>query len=154
MKIEKDYEELLKLFNRNKVKYCIIGAFAVAFHARPRYTKDIDILIEPTIENAKKVVKSLNEFGFESLGLSKKDFCRKGKIVQLGYEPVRVDLLTSVQGVTFKEVWENKAAGTYGQEKVFFAGQEELIKTKKISKRKQDLADLDILLSASQKKGQ
>lgn len=148
MEIEKDYEELLRLFNRNKVKYCIVGRYAVAFYAKPRYTKDIDILVEPDINNAKKIVESLNEFGFKNLGLSEKDFCQKGKIIQLGYEPVRIDLLTSISGCTFDKVWRNKTVGTYGREKVFFIGLNELIKNKKISKRKQDLVDLDILLFA------
>lgn len=146
MKVEKDYEELLRLFNKNKVKYCIVGAYAVAFYAKPRYTKDIDILVEPEIKNAARIVKSLNEFGFKSLGLSEEDFCQKGRIVQLGYEPVRLDLITSIQGLTFNKVWKNRTTGRYGKEKVFFIGLNELIKNKKISKRKQDLVDLDILL--------
>ena len=129
MRVEKDFEELLKLFNKNKV----------------RYTKDIDILVDPDIENAKKIVKSLDEFGFKSLNLSEKDFSQEGKVVQLGYEPVRVDLITSIKGLTFKKVWENKITGPYGKEKVFFIGRDDLIKSKKISKRKIDLADLDIL---------
>ena len=146
MKVEKDYEELLRLFNKNKVKYCIVGAYAVAFYAKPRYTKEIDILVEPEIKNAARIVKSLNEFGFKSLGLSEEDFCQKGRIVQLGYEPVRLDLITSIQGLTFNKVWKNRTTGRYGKEKVFFIGLNELIKNKKISKRKQDLVDLDILL--------
>ena len=148
MRVEKDFEELLKLFNKNKVRYCIVGAYAFAFHAKPRYTKDIDILVDPDIENAKKIVKSLDEFGFKSLNLSEKDFSQEGKIVQLGYEPVRVDLITSIKGLTFKKVWENKITGPYGKEKVFFIGRDDLIKSKKISKRKIDLADLDILEKA------
>lgn len=151
MKVEKDYEELLKLFNKHKAKYCIIGAYAVAFYAKPRYTKDMDILVEPSIKNGQKIVNALNEFGFKSLNLSEKDFSLRGKIIQLGYEPVRVDIITSIQGCTFKQAWKNKALGTYGKEKVHFIGINELIKNKEISKRKQDQVDLDILLSARDK---
>lgn len=151
MKVEKDYEELLKLFNKHKVKYCIIGAYAVAFYAKPRYTKDMDILVEPSIKNGQKIVNALNEFGFKSLNLSEKDFSLRGKIIQLGYEPVRVDIITSIQGFTFKQVWRNKALGTYGEEKVYIIGINELIKSKEISERKQDQVDLDILLSARAK---
>lgn len=147
MRIEKDFEELLKLFNKNKVKYCIVGAYAVAFYAKPRYTKDMDILMEPETENAKRIVKSLNEFGFKGVGLKKEDFIQKGTIIQLGYEPVRVDIITSIEGCSFKEVWKNRKSGMYGKEKVFFIGKNELIKNKKASKRKQDKIDLDILLS-------
>jgi hypothetical protein len=95
MKVEKDYEELLKFFNERGVKYCIVGSFALAFYARPRYTKDMDILVEPTVENAGRIIASLNDFGFGSLALTENDFTEKGQIIQLGYEPVRVDIITS-----------------------------------------------------------
>lgn len=147
MKIEKDYEELLKLFNRYKVKYCIIGAYAIAFYAKPRYTKDIDILVEPTIQNGKRIVTALNKFGFRSLDLSERDFSQRGKIIQLGYEPIRVDIITLITGCSFKQIWTSRTQGNYGREKVFFIGLKELIKTKKSSKRKQDKADLELLLS-------
>jgi hypothetical protein len=152
MRVEKDYEELLRLFNKNKVKYCIIGAYAVALYAKPRYTKDIDILVEPNIKNAERIIRTLNEFGFGSLNLSKEDFSKKNKIVQLGYEPVRIDIITSIPKATFKQIWENKVKGTYGKEKVFFIGLNELISNKKASRRKQDLADLDVLLSERNRK--
>ncbi len=145
METQRDYEDLLKLLNKHKVKYCIIGSYAVAFYARPRYTKDIDILVETNIENAKKILKALNEFGFKNVGLSVKDFNKKGRIVQLGYEPVRIDILTSIKGVSFKKIWDNKKKGTYGKQKINFVALKDLIKIKNISKRKQDIADLDIL---------
>lgn len=151
MKVEKDYEELLRLLNKNKVKYCIVGAYAVAFHAKPRYTKDMDILVEPDIENGKKILKALKEFGFEELNLKEDDFTQKGIIIQLGYEPVRVDIVTSIEGCTFEEVWRGKVEGCYGKEKVFFIGLNELIKNKRKSKRKQDEIDLEILLKAKRK---
>lgn len=148
MKAEKDFEELLGLFNKYKVRYCIIGAFAVGFHARPRYTKDMDILIEPEIGNGQKIVNALREFGFGSLSISAQDFSHPNKIIQLGYEPVRVDILTSVEGLKFKDIWKNKKIGTYGRKKAFFIGLSELIKAKKLSGREQDKIDLKILLSA------
>jgi len=105
MRAEKDFEEFLKSLNRHKVKYLIVGSFAVAFYARARYTKDMDILIEPNPENGKRIVKALAEFGFGSLHLTERDFCKKGNIIQLGYEPVRIDMLTSLEGCGFKRVW-------------------------------------------------
>ena len=152
MKVEKDYEDLLRLFNKYKVKYCIVGAFAVAFHAKPRYTKDIDIFVFTDIENGQRIVKALSEFGFERMGLKKEDFSEPCKIIQLGYEPVRVDIVTSIDGCSFEEVWRNKKRALYGQERAFFIGLEELIKNKKASKRKQDEVDLDILLKAIKRK--
>lgn len=147
MKTEKDFEELLRLFNKNKVKYCIVGAYAVAFYAEPRYTKDMDIFVEPNKDNARRIIKSLAEFGFKSLTLEEKDLIQKGKIIQLGYEPVRIDLITSIEGCDFKEVWKNRTIGSYGKQKVLFIGLNELIKNKKKSGRKQDSVDISILMS-------
>jgi len=150
-KTEKDYEELLRLLNKHKVKYCIIGAFAVAFYAVPRYTKDLDIFIEASEENAKKVYAALLEFGFGALELSVNDFIRKGKIIQLGYEPVRTDIITSIDGCTFNKAWKNRKKGVYGEQKVFFIGLNELIKNKRVSKRKQDKIDIETLLITKNK---
>ncbi len=145
MRIEKDYEELLRLFNKNKVKYCIVGAYAVAFYSKPRYTKDIDIMVQPAEENALRILKALKEFGFGSLQLKEKDFSQQGQIVQLGYEPVRIDLLTSIQGLDFALIWKRKKQGVYGKQKVYFMGLSDLKKSKKISNRTQDQLDLEIL---------
>ena len=146
MKVEKDYEDLLELFNKNKVRYCIIGAYAVAFYVKPRYTKYMDILVEATVDNAEKILKSLEKFGFRNAGLKKEDFIEKERIIQLGFESIRIDLITSIEGCSFKEVWENKTVGKYGEQEVYFIGLNELIKNKKKLDRKQDQADLEILL--------
>jgi hypothetical protein len=151
MKVEKDYEEILKLFNSHRIKYCIIGAFAVAFYARPRYTKDIDILIDSSPENAERIIRALAEFGFEDLDLSEDDLCQEGNIIQLGYEPLRVDIVTSLSSISFNQVWKNKVSADYGREKVHFIGLDDLIQTKKQSSRPQDKVDLDLLVKA--KKG-
>ena len=150
-KIEKDYEELLSLFNKHKVKYCIVGAFAIAFYAVPRYTKDMDLFAEPSVLNARRILKALTEFGFGALKLSIEDFSRDGKIIQLGYEPVRIDIITSIEGCSFAQVWKNKRKGKYGKENVYFIGLDELIKNKQFLKRKQDAVDIDILLAAKKK---
>lgn len=145
---EKDYEELLKLFNKHKVKYCIVGAFAVAFYAVPRYTKDMDLFVEPSVRNSRRILKALAEFGFGTLELSVDDFSQDKRIIQLGYEPVRIDIITSIEGCTFDEIWKNKVKGKYGKEDVNFIGLNELIKNKRVLKRKQDKVDIDILLIA------
>jgi predicted nucleotidyltransferase len=152
MNVQKDFEDLLRLLNKHKVKYCIAGAYAVAFYGKPRYTKDIDILIEPTIKNGKKIVKALDDFGFKSLGLTPEDFAEERQIIQLGYEPVRIDILTSIQLCPFTKVWKNKKPGIYGKQKAYFIGLEDLIKSKKKSKRKQDQADLETLKKSKKKK--
>jgi hypothetical protein len=147
MKTEKDYEEFLELLNKHNVRYCVIGAFALAFHTRPRYTKDMDILIEPTTDNAKRLLIALDEFGFGSLNLTVEDFTTPGNIIQLGYEPVRIDIITSIKGLEFKDVWENRVQGPYGIQTVNFIDRQNLIRAKKLSNRPQDIADLKLLLS-------
>jgi hypothetical protein len=147
MKTEKDYEEFLALLSKHNVKYCIIGAFALAFHIEPRYTKDIDILIEASAENAEKLLASLHEFGFSSLKLTNSDFSTPGNIIQLGYEPVGIDIITSIQGLDFIDVWKNRVQGLYGDQTVNFIDLDNLIKSKKISDRPQDRADIERLQS-------
>ncbi|MCM8787793.1 MAG: hypothetical protein NC935_07085 [Candidatus Omnitrophica bacterium] len=145
MQVEKDFEEFLRLLNKYQVKYCIIGAFAVGFYGYPRYTKDIDILIEPNKKNAKNIIKAIHEFGIKSKDLSEDDFSCKFRIIQLGYEPVRIDLITSLEGINFFTIWKNKKIGRYGKEKVFFVGLGDLIRIKKKSSRPIDIIDLEEL---------
>lgn len=143
-RVEKDFEELLLLFNKYRVRYCVVGAFAVAFHAVPRYTKDIDLLVDPSKENAENILKALREFGFGSLDLNLEDFS-KGRVVQLGFEPVRIDLITSIKGVKFKTIWRNRKKGNLGKAAANFMGLEDLIKNKLSTGKKQDSRDLEIL---------
>jgi hypothetical protein len=145
VKTEKDYEEFLESLNRRKVKYCIIGSYALAFYAKPRYTKDIDILIESSRENAQKMLKALMDFGFGSLDLGVEDFAQEDAIIQLGYEPVRIDILTSIKGLDFTEVWRNRVKGLYGNQTVNYIDSDNLIKSKKLSNRTQDKADIELL---------
>lgn len=145
MKVEKDYEEFLSLLNKHNVKYCIIGAFAVAFYAKPRYTKDIDILVESSKENAQRILKVLEEFGFGELVISIEDLTRDGNILQLGYEPLRIDLLNRLEGFQFQDIWQNRVTGEYGTESVYFIGLDDLIKNKKISNRLSDKIDIALL---------
>ena len=141
----KDFEELLRFFESRGAKVVIVGAHAVAYHAKPRYTKDLDLLIEATAENARRVLAALADFGFGDLNLTVDDFTKAGTIVQLGFAPNRIDLLTSIDGVNFDEVWKGRVEGKYGQTRVSFIGRDELIRNKKASGRPQDLADLDWL---------
>ena len=145
MRVEKDFAEFLGLLNKHKVRYCIVGAFAVGFYGYPRYTKDMDIFVEPTLENGEKIVNVLNEFGFKGLNVKAGDFAKKGMIIQLGYEPIRVDLVTSITGCSFSQVWKTKNIGQYGQYKAFFIDPQELIKNKKLVNRNQDRIDLELL---------
>ena len=145
MKTEKDYEEFLTLFNRHEVRYCIIGAFALAFHASPRYTKDMDLLVEASPENGRRIVAALEAFGLSSLDLGPDDFSAPGQIIQLGYEPVRIDIITAAEDVDFFAIWRNRVQGPYGEQTVSYIDKQDLIELKRKSNRPQDRADLAVL---------
>jgi hypothetical protein len=152
--VSKDFEELFAFFNARQVKALIVGGYAVAFHAKPRFTKDIDLWIEPTPENAERLLSALRDFGFGSLPLAVEDFTRPGSIVQLGHPPNRIDLMTTVQGLTFEEAWKERVEGRYGEERVFYLGKSDLMRNKKLVARPQDEVDLEWLRSSPSKRGQ
>jgi len=145
MKVEKDFRDFIALLNRHDVQYLIIGAFAYSFYVEPRYTKDIDILIKQSKENAEKILTALKDFGFVDIDLTEKDFLESGQIIQLGVAPVRIDILTSIKGMDFQKFWENRVVGRYGDIDVFFISKQDLIRCKRASGRKQDLADIEKL---------
>jgi predicted nucleotidyltransferase len=144
----KDFEELLECLTRRDVRFVVVGAHALAHHARPRYTKDLDLFVEPDHENGCRIVAALEEFGFGGLGIAPEDFDRPGRILQLGSPPNRVDLITSIDGVTFTEAWESRVEGSYGSIRVAYIGYDALIRNKTAAARPQDLADLEILRRA------
>jgi hypothetical protein len=145
--VSKDFEELFACLGARNVKFLVVGGYAFAFHARPRYTKDLDILIEPTPGNARRLLDALSDFGFGSLDLQEDDFTQPGRIVQLGHPPNRIDLLTAIKGINFEAAWERRAEGHFGTERVFYLGLEELILNKKAVGRPQDRADVNVLES-------
>ena len=122
-----------------------MGGHALAFHAKPRFTKDIDIFVEPSPRNAKRLMQALDDFGFGDVGLTEGDFSAPGAIVQLGVAPNRIDLITAIDGVTFDEAWQGRVKGRFGSQDVYFLGKTDLIRNKRASGRKQDLADLEWL---------
>ena len=145
MEVQEDFKELLELFNVHKVKYLIVGGYALAYHGAPRYTGDIDIFVKPDTENALCVLKALNEFGFGSVDLKEEDFRSPNKVVQLGYPPVRIDIITSISGVSWDQAFKEREKGKYGNVPVYFIGREHYILNKRASGRKKDLADLEAL---------
>ncbi|MBA7490479.1 hypothetical protein ES702_01017 [subsurface metagenome] len=146
MRVEKNFKEFIALLNRNNVRYLIIGGFAYSFYAEPRFTKDIDIFIELSKENAEKIIKTIKDFGFIDVGLTEKDFLKTDQIIQLGVAPLRIDIATSIKGIVeFQNAWKNRVIGRYGDTKVYFISKEDLIKNKQALGRKQDLADIENL---------
>jgi predicted nucleotidyltransferase len=145
MEVQKDFRELLELFNTHKVEYLIVGGYALAFHGVPRYTGDIDIFVKPDTENALRILKALDEFGFGSLDLKEEDFRSPNKVVQLGYPPVRIDIMTSISGLSWDEAYEELDKGKYGNVPVYYIGLNHYILNKRASGRKKDIADLEAL---------
>ena len=145
MILNPDFREFFQLLNANGVRYMIVGGYAVAYHGYPRYTKDIDIWIWVSPENAEKVEKTLRDFGFASLGLQASDFLEEGMIVQLGHAPNRIDLIMGVPGVNFENCYEKKVEEEIDGIKLSFIDLESLKKAKRTSGRSQDLADVENL---------
>jgi hypothetical protein len=143
--LNQDFREFIQLLNENQVKYLIIGGYAVAIHGHPRYTKDLDIWVEMTPENAQKLMITLTQFGFGSLGLSAEDFQTPDQIIQLGDPPNRIDLITTPDGVDFKTCYASKLEITINDLLVQFIDLSNLKQNKKASGRFQDLADLENL---------
>jgi hypothetical protein len=145
MEVQNDFRELLELFNGHKVEYMIVGAYALAFHGVPRFTGDIDIFVRPSPGNAQKILSALDDFGFGSLDLTVDDFRKPDSVVQLGVPPVRIDIITSLTGVSWEEADKGKKEGLYGDVPVFFLGREQYVANKRAIGRKKDLADLESL---------
>jgi hypothetical protein len=112
MQLSKGWREFVELLTSNKVEFLVVGAFAVAWHGFARFTADIDLLIRPDPANAELLVKTLRDFGLASLGLSREDLTEPERIVHLGVKPNRIDLITSIAGITFEEAWASRVAGT------------------------------------------
>lgn len=145
MEVQLDFRELFELFNDHKVDYIIIGAYALAFHGAPRYTGDIDIYVKPNPINAQRIMAALDEFGFGSVGLKIQDFESPDKVIQLGVPPVRVDIITSITGVSWEEAFSDRVEGKYGDIPVHYIGREQFISNKRALGRKKDLADIEAL---------
>jgi hypothetical protein len=145
MEVQPDFRDLLALLNEHQVEYLIVGGYALAFHGAPRYTGDIDIFVRPHHENAQRIIKALSEFGFQFPNLTADDFQNPNKVVQLGVPPVRIDLITSLTGVSWNEAYDSKEPGFFGEVPVQYIGREKYITNKRATGRKKDLADIEAL---------
>lgn len=145
MKLNRDFKEFIECLNKSEARYLVIGGYAVAHHGRPRYTKDLDIWLEPGHENGARVVAALAKFGFQSLGLTAADFVEPDTIIQLGYEPQRIDLLTSARGLDFEDSWNECCTIQVEGVPIRILGLAQLLINKRAVGRPQDLADVEAL---------
>ena len=146
MILAEDFEDFVKLLNLHKVEYMVVGGYALAFHGKPRHTGDLDIWINISEDNAIQMLKVVDDFGLQSLGFQKEDFLTKGLISQIGYPPLRIDLLNQIDGVTFNEALANMQKIELENDfTINCIGLDDLIKNKKASARRQDLTDVKTL---------
>jgi aminoglycoside-2''-adenylyltransferase len=143
--LNQDFKEFIQSLNDNGVRYLVVGGYAVALHGYPRYTKDMDIWVEITADNAAKILKALDQFGFGSLNVKASDFTLPDQMLQLGYPPGRIDILTTLPGVEFSECYPSRTTVDLDGVSVNFIDIENLKKNKKATGRHQDLADLENL---------
>ncbi len=140
-----DFKELLKIFAKGKVKYLIIGGYAVAKHSEPRYTKDLDIWIGNSRENAERVFHALKEFSAPLNNIKIEDFTRPTLVFQIGIEPSRIDILMGLKELDFDECWERRATAEISEIEIHFISIDDLIFNKKLAGRPQDLRDAENL---------
>ncbi len=143
--VSNDFKDFLRLLGEHCVKYLVVGGYAVAVHAVPRYTKDLDVWIEASTENARRVVAALDAFGFASLGLTTDDFDQPDVVVQLGYEPNRIDILTGISGVRFEDAYPRRITTPFDEIEVAMIDKASLVTNKRATGRPRDLLDVQEL---------
>lgn len=139
-----DFQELLAAFAEHGVRALIVGGYAFAYHVEPRFTKDFDVFVEPTPENASRVVAALRAF-IGDLGLESGDFDKPGQIVQLGVAPWRIDIITSIEAVSFEEAWAERVQTTFHGRPAAYLSRAHLLRNKEAVARPRDLLDAERL---------
>jgi hypothetical protein len=143
--VNRDFSDLFAALNGADARFVIVGGHAVAFHADPRFTKGLDVWVEPSVENAARVILALRAFGAPLTGVSDSDFAQPGVTLQIGVAPNRIDITTRVDGVSFPDAWPRRVESSYGAERIWIIGRSDLVANKLAAGRPQDLADVDIL---------
>jgi predicted nucleotidyltransferase len=144
-RLSSDLREFIHLLNTKSVKYVIVGAWALAFHSRPRYTGDVDIFVAREQDNSQRLMEVIEAFGFGQSGIKRDDFLEVDHVIQLGREPNRIDILTGISGVTFDEAWGSREQGNISGVAVYVISRDLLIKNKRAANRDKDQADIKLL---------
>lgn len=153
MSLSSDFRDILSELNAAEARYLIVGAYAVAWYAEPRFTKDLDVWVDPAPDNAARVWSALARFGAPLGRLSAAELSEPGVIVQIGVAPSRIDVITTLDGVTFAVAWAARREGRFGGVTAFFIGPDELEHNKRTVGRLQDLEDVRRLAAARGKPG-
>ena len=145
MRLDRDFKEFIECCIARDVRFLIVGGYAVAAHGHPRFTKDLDVWVWLDPDNARRLVAALNDFGFGSVGITEADFAEPGAVIQLGYPPKRIDLLTSADGVDFDVCYRDRVMIDVDGVSVPFIDVANLLANKRAAGRPQDLADVAAL---------
>jgi hypothetical protein len=145
MPLNPDFSDLFAALNGVDARYLLVGGYAVAFHAEPRYTKELHVWVDPTPANAARVFTALESFGAPLSGVSEADFAVPGIVFQIGIPPNRIDLVTVVDGVEFESAWRARVRSSYGSEPIYVISRPHLIDNKRAMGRAQDLLDVALL---------
>jgi predicted nucleotidyltransferase len=145
MSTHSDFEEFLRLLNKAKARFVVVGGYAVAFHGHVRATGDLDIFFEMTEGNRNAIREALIAFGFEESCVPSEVLAKPGNVVRIGNPPVRIELINRISGLSFEEVWQRRERGRYGQVEVGFISLDDLIRNKKAAGRPKDLLDVEEL---------
>ncbi len=143
--INPDFNDLLLAFNAAEVRYLVVGAYAVTFHAQPRFTKDLDLWVEASPENAAKVHSALTAFGAPLADVTPGELANEDMVYQIGVAPNRINNLMGVSGLGFSEAWPQRVESTYGECPIHVISRQDLIRNKRAAGRPQDLIDLRAL---------
>jgi len=145
MNLDEDLKEFIELLNAREVRYVVVGAYALAYHGRARYTGDIDVFVQPSEDNSQLVAQVIEQLGFASLGVVAADLSDPDQVIQLGVEPNRIDIMTSISGVTFEEARASRQYGEMDGVRMPFISRDLLERNKAAVGRKQDIADIEHL---------
>lgn len=142
MLLAKDFEDFVQLLNKHEVEYMVVGGYALAFHGKPRFTGDLDIWINISEKNAFKLLEVLDEFGLGSFSFHKDDFLQPGYVTQIGYPPLRIDILNTIDGVHFNDAYSNRQKVMEGDWEITYIGLHDLLRNKEASGRERDMEDV------------
>jgi hypothetical protein len=141
MYLSEDYKDIIELFNKYEVKYLVVGSYAMSAWGYSRSTYDIDIIVEKSLDNASKILNALNEFGIP-YEMNKSDFMSDNSIIQIGVAPLRIDIITDIDGVSFDEIWESKTLHNFKDVSAYIISLEHIIKNKESTNRLKDKVDV------------
>lgn len=145
MEVAPDFDEFIACLTAHGVEFVIVGAYALAYHGAPRFTGDLDVLVRPTVDNASRLLKALESFGFPIGELTPAAVVDTRRMIEMGVPPVQIHVMSAISGVEWPEVWERRVDGPFGRCVVPYIGRETLIRNKRVAGRPKDLSDVDAL---------